>query len=123
MAYQGYGRGLPLRALESIDRFATDGLTPDLTLLFDLPAAVGLRKAISAKKEFSKKGDRMERAGLAFHRKVRRGYLTLARRHTRIHVVAVRPGSTPESTFEKVRSILWTIIRKVNPHAARRAKR
>lgn len=106
MAYQGYGRGLSLKALEQIDRFATEGLTPDLTILFDLPADVGLRKAIFAKKEFSSGGDRIERAGLAFHRRVRRGYLALAGRHRRICIVSVRPESTPDSTFEKVRAIL-----------------
>jgi dTMP kinase len=37
MAYQGFGRGLDLKALEYVDRFATDGLVPDLTILFDLP--------------------------------------------------------------------------------------
>lgn len=106
IAYQGYGRGLPIPTLESVDRFATRLITPDLTLLFDLPAEVGLRKAISAKKEFSARGDRIERAGLAFHRRVRRGYLTLARRRRRIRVIRIRPGSTPEGTFEEVREIL-----------------
>lgn len=106
MAYQGYGRGISLKSLEQIDRFATGNLMPDLTILFDIPADRGLRKAIGAKKEFSSGGDRIERAGLAFHRRVRRGYLTLARRYRRIRVVSVRPESTPDSTFADVRAIL-----------------
>ena len=106
MAYQGIGRGLPLPALEQAARFATGGLVPDLTILFDLSVEVGLRKAIASKNEFSSKGDRMERAGMAFHRRVRQGYLALAKRHRRIHVVDIRPDSTPDQTFERVRQIL-----------------
>lgn len=121
-AYQGYGRRLPLKSLKLIDAFATSGLVPDLTLLFDLPAHVGLRKALAAKKEFSSRGDRIERAGLAFHRRVRRGYLALAKKYNRIRIVPVLPGSSPESTFEKVRDILRRRIERGNL-SARRQKR
>lgn len=106
IAYQGFGRGLSMEALEQIDRFATGDLLPDLTILFDLPAEVGLRKAIATKKEFSSRGDRIERAGLAFHRRVRQGYLTLAKRHRRIRVIHIRPNSTPATTFDEVCRIL-----------------
>lgn len=123
MAYQGYGRGLPIRELELVDRFSTGRLSPDLTILFDLPVEVGLRKAISSKKEFSAGGDRIERAGLPFHRKVRLGYLDLARRHRRIRVVPVLSGSTPDSTFAQVRSILNLAISKSSRHGPRRTKR
>ncbi len=112
MAYQGYGRGLDLTALSRVDRFATAGIQPDATLLFDLPAEVGLRKAISSKREFSTKGDRIEQAGLAFHRRVRRGYLALARRNRRIRVISVQPGSSPESTFDRLRQFLKDMIQR-----------
>jgi dTMP kinase len=72
LAYQGFGAGLPLDELRALERFATAGLRPDLTLLLDLPVEVGL----------ARKGDeqtRFESAfGLEFHRRVRDGFLALA---------------------------------------------
>lgn len=72
-AYQGYGAGLPREELRTLERFATDGLRPDLTLLLDVPPEVGLAR---------KTGDEVTRfeAGfdLAFHRRVRDGFLALA---------------------------------------------
>lgn len=73
LAYQGYGRGLPLATLEALNAFATGGLTPDLTILLDLPVAAGLAR---------KHGDewnRLEGEEVAFHERVRAGYHELAR--------------------------------------------
>lgn len=72
-AYQGYGRGLPLDALQRLQTFAAGALVPDLTFLFDLPVEVGLARRHAA-------GDtnRLDAAGLEFHRRVRDGYLALA---------------------------------------------
>jgi dTMP kinase len=73
LAYQGFGRGLPVDELRAIQRFATGGRVPDLTLLLDVPAEVGLdRKATRERNRFE--------AGFAldFHRRVRDGYLRLA---------------------------------------------
>jgi len=72
-AYQGYGRGLPLAELRQLQAFAAGPLTPDLTLLFDLPAEVGL-----ARRHEAGGVDRLDAAGLEFHRRVRDGYLALA---------------------------------------------
>ena len=73
-AYQVAGRGLPAAALGEVIEFATSGLEPDLTFLLDLDAEVGL-----ARKD--RRGDRLEREDLEFHRRVRAGYLDLARQH------------------------------------------
>ncbi len=73
-AYQGYGRGLPLAELRRLQRFAAGDLVPDLTLLFDLPAEIGLGRRHAAGEV-----NRLDAAGLAFHRAVRDGYLALAR--------------------------------------------
>lgn len=74
LAYQGAGRGLPLPLLRQITAEVTGGLTPDLTVLFDLDPALGLARA-------ARRGqpDRLERADLDFHRRVRQGFLDLAR--------------------------------------------
>jgi dTMP kinase len=75
LAYQGYGRGLDLAVLRQITAFAVGDLRPDLTVCLDLPVLEGLRrKAGGSDAEWN----RMEREQLAFHEKVRKGYLALA---------------------------------------------
>ena len=74
LAYQGYGHGLDLGALRQITAFATGGLKPDLTLLFDLDAETGLRRRQSSGCEWN----RLDDYALAFHQRVRAGYLELA---------------------------------------------
>ena len=70
-AYQHFGRRLPRATVDAVNAAATGGLTPDLTLLLDLPPAEGLRRAGRA-------GDYMEREDLAFHERVRAGFAALA---------------------------------------------
>lgn len=73
VAYQGYGRGLPLDFIDSLNARATGGLEPDLTLLFDIDPEVGLaRVALRGQK------DRLEGADIEFHKRVREGFLLQA---------------------------------------------
>ena len=73
LAYQGFGAGVPLATLRTLEEIATGGLRPDLTILLDLPAEVGLRrKAPGDQTRFELGFD------LAFHRRVRDGFLALA---------------------------------------------
>ena len=82
-AYQGAGRGLPLSDLANLHALATAGLEPDLTILIDLAAEEGLRRA--ARDHVS---DRIEREAIDFHRRVREEFLRLAETHpTRIKTV------------------------------------
>ncbi|MBN1954190.1 MAG: dTMP kinase [Anaerolineae bacterium] len=74
LAYQGYGRGLDLAALVSITQLATGGLAPDLTLCLDIAAERGLQRRLLGGGEWN----RMDQEALAFHRRVRAGYLELA---------------------------------------------
>ena len=72
IAYQSYGRGLDLELVEAINNAATQGLKPDLTVLLNIPVEAGLaRKRV-------KKQDRFEQEDIAFHQRVRKGYLKLA---------------------------------------------
>lgn len=73
LAYQGYGHRLDLEALRAITTFATDGLTPDITLLLDLPVEEGLRR-----REIDGNWNRLDAYDIDFHRRVRDGYLALA---------------------------------------------
>lgn len=74
LAYQGYGRGLDLETLGAIQRFATGGLRPDLTLLLDVDAEAGLRRRQTSGGEWN----RMDQLAVEIHRRVRAGYLALA---------------------------------------------
>ena len=68
IVYQGYARGLNLEMLRSQNQIATQGLTPDLTLLFDLPVEIGLARLQSK--------DRLDSQPPQFHEKVRQGFLS-----------------------------------------------
>jgi dTMP kinase len=89
LAYQGHGRGVDVDLIRELNVHATGGLTPDLTLLFDLPPEHGLRRIRG------RHLDHFERATLAFHRRVRRGYLEIRRAEPkRVRLVhAARPAA------------------------------
>ena len=102
-AYQGYGRGLSLYDIESLNAFASLNLTPDLTILFDIdPDKTFDRIAF-------KKHDRFEIEAQEFHKKVRQGYLELAKQHPhRIHVVN---GVNDREVLHK--TIIDVIVKKI----------
>jgi len=78
-AYQGFGRGLNLEFIELINNYSSLKLKPNLTLLFDLPVEVGLKRALDRDNllKDSSSSDRFEREKLDFHNRVREGYMTL----------------------------------------------
>ena len=71
VVYQGYGNGMDLNAIYQVGRFATQGIQPDLTFLFDIDAKAGLSR-------IKREKDRIERKDLAYHERVRKGYRKLA---------------------------------------------
>ena len=75
LAYQGYGHGYDLDLLHRLLDFATGGLKPDLTLLLDVNVECGLKRKQSGNSEWN----RMDAYNLEFHRRVRNGYLELAK--------------------------------------------
>jgi len=74
LAYQGYGRGLPLADLLALHRFALGDFAPDLTLILDLPVAEGLARAAQR----SGDADRFERLDPEFHERLRQGFRKIA---------------------------------------------
>lgn len=74
LAYQGAGHGLDANALRAITSFATGGLQPDLTILFDIEVETGLRRRRAGSGEWN----RLDAAALEFHRRARQGFLALA---------------------------------------------
>jgi dTMP kinase len=78
VAYQGYGRGVPLDAIARVDQLATGGRRPDRTLLFDLPPTEARRRGRSGTRRRDGSIDRLDVETLAFYERARVGYLTLA---------------------------------------------
>lgn len=99
LAYQGYGYLRELEPLRNLISFATAGLTPDLTFLFDVPVEVGLARR-------NKDGDvnRLDAYGPDFHHRVRRGYLEMASADPQRWVV-VNAEQPPEDIQATVRKI------------------
>jgi dTMP kinase len=101
-SYQGYGGKVPLGSIKKLDRIATAGLKPDLTILLDIDTVTGLRRAKS------KGVDRMEKKDLAYHRRVRSGYLRRAKAEPgRIKVIRVTDG------IEKVQALVRKEVGRV----------
>jgi dTMP kinase len=96
IVYQGYGRGLDLAMVKAVNKAATQGLTPDLTVLLDAPV-----ETCFARKGTSKR-DRFEQEAIAFHRRVREGYLKLALEEPRRWLVV--DASQPKA---KIAEIIW----------------
>ena len=80
LAYQGAGRELTFDEVRRLSRWATRGLTPDLTVLLDIPAAVGLERARgrAASTDGRRYADKLERESLEFHERVRTAFRGLA---------------------------------------------
>ncbi|MFH1848415.1 MAG: dTMP kinase [Candidatus Omnitrophota bacterium] len=101
IAYQGFGAGLDLDMIEKLNTSATGGLAPDLTVYMDLDEKTGLRR--------SRRLDRMEKKSMAFHKRVRKGYLYLARKKSgRIKLISVERRM--EDTQKKVRDAVLNAI-------------
>ncbi len=99
LAYQGYAGGLPADGLIALYRFAVGDLTPDLTVVLDLPAAEGLRRAGARAGAQSAAESRFEERTLRFHETVREGFLDIARREpARCDIV---DGAAPVDTVAR----------------------
>jgi len=107
VAYQGYGGGVDVGWIKSLGRTATQGISPRLSLFLDLPLAVGLKRAIS-----HKKADRMERKNFLFHKRVRQGYLKIAKTEPkRFKRIEVRPGESVADIHKKIKKAAQSVIR------------
>jgi len=102
VAYQGYGRGLDLGVIQTVNAVVTQGLSPDLVILLDIPVEIGLARKRSAKE------DRFESEELTFHQQVREGYLRMA---------AADPGRwlVVDATLprEKVEQVIWEKVKSL----------
>ena len=78
-AYQGYGRGIDVALLKNLNDFSTEGLKPDLTILLDVPPETSKARLAARQAATATSADRIEQAGDLFHRRLREGFLELAK--------------------------------------------
>ena len=120
IAYQGYGRGLDLQVIESLNAFAAGHATPDLTILLDLSPEAGISRAMSFQISFGQdasgdlapmgrnaEGTRFEDLDLGFHHRAREGFLAQAEayRDSWVTLDALQP-------VESVREEIWRLARE-----------
>lgn len=101
LAYQGYGHGNDLLALQQLLDFATGGLWPDLTILFDIDAIAGLNR----RKVGGGEWNRLDDYQIAFHQKVRDGYLTMAHKDPKRWAIV-----NADQEIEKVQADLRRLV-------------
>ncbi|MCD6413876.1 MAG: dTMP kinase [Elusimicrobia bacterium] len=106
LAYQGYGRGIPIGKIKYIDRFATRGLKPDLTIFLKLPFGKSLDR-------IKRKKDRLELEKQSFHRRVASGYARICREN-RGRVCVVKADSSPSKMHKKILRIVEKCLKKTN---------
>ncbi|MCJ7498357.1 MAG: dTMP kinase [candidate division Zixibacteria bacterium] len=92
LAYQGYGRGLDKKMIEYLNKISTLGIKPDLTILIDIPIEIFVKRM----RKNNKKKDRIEKEKIDFYKKVRDGYLKIARREKKRFKVIDGSGEIDE---------------------------
>ncbi len=104
-AYQGFGRGLATEEITTLNRSATGDVAPDLTILIDLPVKVGLSRARKRVDANGGEEGRFEDEAVAFHQRVRDGFLKLAATDAG-RFETVDGTGTPDEVFARIQAVL-----------------
>jgi dTMP kinase len=104
-AYQGYGRGIDLSTVQAVNRIATGGLEPDLTVLLDVAVEVGLARARALEADATKRVDAIGAESLAFHERVRAGFLAIAAANPQ-RVTVIDAGQPLEVVLARVVAVV-----------------
>lgn len=104
IAYQGYGRKLEMKMVRKINEWVIRDVWPDLTILLDIDAKIGLERARNLTSD--KKGDRLEQEIITFYENVRNGYLDLAKQEDRFVTI------NGEQKAEKINSDIFKIVKE-----------
>lgn len=107
VAYQGYGRGLSIDILRTMDGFACEGLRPDLTVLLEVTPETARQRLRRREQTTNTAADRIELAGEEFHRRLRRGFAAQAAAEPE-RIVTVDANRAVESVQEAI----WTLMRR-----------
>ena len=102
VAYQGYGRRGNIEQINLLNKIATNGIEPDLTIVFDVDIE-------TAQKRIGNTKDRMEKEGIEFHKRVREGYLELAKKYPK-RIKVINSNQEIEKVFSDLKSIIDEII-------------
>jgi dTMP kinase len=105
LAYQGYGRGLGVETVRAFDRLICGRTQPDLTIVLDLAPRLSLERAQARLTGRKSKQGRFESQGMNFHKKVREGYLAIARQEPR-RVKVVRADQAVEEVQAQIRKLV-----------------
>ena len=97
IVYQGYGNGVDIEIIRKLGQFITQGAKPDLTLIFDIDAKTGLSRIKHSK-------DRIERRAIAYHNRVRQGYIKLSQQEPLRVKLIQADHKSKEEIFEEVRT-------------------
>ncbi len=109
VAYQGYGRGFDLKLLGELNRLASSGIAPDLTILLDCPVETGLSRTRERAKGALREPDRFEGETLEFHRRVREGFRMIAAAEPG-RVTVVDSTASLESVQREVRRLVEELL-------------
>ncbi len=104
-AYQGFGRGYSLNLLQQFNKFATGGLTPLITFVFD----ISVECAFERMHKMHKKADRVESDSVEFYRKIREGYLALASANPN-RIKILQGEKTVDEVFDIIRNELDNLV-------------
>jgi len=107
-AYQGYARGCNLKLIAKINTFAVQGISADMTILLDIDPGAGFKRLQSRNRRQGTEKDRIESEGMAFHKRVRSGYLALAKKMPRRFSVV-----NADRPVKKVHADIWKAVRNV----------
>ena len=108
LAYQGYGRGLPLDILRDCNDFACEGLKPDLTLLLDVSPGTARTRLQGREAATNTSADRIERAGDEFHARLRKGFAELAKAEP-WRILTIDANGTVDEVWEDV----WKSMKRI----------
>lgn len=114
LAYQGYAAGLDTKIIKKVGSLVTKGISPDVTFLLDIGVKQGLLRLRKGK-------DRIERKSLTFHKKVRKGYLALARQARQRIKIVPASGEIPQ-TQDRIRNMVLRHISVIQKSEVRKQK-
>ncbi len=107
VVYQGYGRGLDLDRIHHLNRIATDGVTPDVTFVLDLPVEIGLQRVQNSRGGL----DRLEREKIEFHQRLREGYQIIAKQEPeRLKIIDAQVS--PKRVYAQIQEAIQSLLQK-----------